>query len=58
MKKDVYPVCPICGEQCDTAYRDFWGNYVGCETCIELKDAWEEEECFWYEGNEKKNRLQ
>lgn len=40
-KKEVWPICPVCGEECDTVYRDRCGDYVGCEHCVESKDAWE-----------------
>ena len=34
-------VCPICGEECETIYKDKWGNVLGCEECVEVCDAWE-----------------
>lgn len=37
------PTCPICGEECDTLYRDNFGNIVGCDNCITSSDAWEED---------------
>ncbi len=45
-KEPVYPHCPICGEECDTIYRDNAADIVGCDACISAKDAWEEESCF------------
>ena len=36
------PVCPVCGESCDTFYRDKAGDVVGCENCVTSYDAWEE----------------
>lgn len=37
------PVCPVCGEGCDTVYRNADGDTVGCNRCITAYDAWEEE---------------
>jgi len=31
--------CPICGESCETIYKDTWGNIVGCDNCIITYDA-------------------
>ena len=45
-KEPEYPHCPICGEECDTVYKDNSGDIVGCEECISTSDAWEAEECF------------
>lgn len=45
-KEPVYPHCPICGEECDTIYRDNAGDIVGCGECISTTDAWEVEDCF------------
>ena len=39
---DVYPICPVCGLQCDTFYKDNDGDIVGCDQCITATDAWEE----------------
>lgn len=41
-----WPICPMCGEECDTVYRNKNLEIVGCEGCISWVDAWEEEECF------------
>lgn len=27
-------------------YKDRYGAYVGCDVCMETKDAWEVEDCF------------
>ena len=35
------PVCPICGNECSTLYRDSTG-IIGCENCVTELDAWEE----------------
>ena len=36
--------CPVCGKECDTIYKDRFGDEVGCENCIETMDAGE-----WYD---------
>lgn len=35
------PHCPRCGEECETLYRDRYGEVVGCENCVETLDAWD-----------------
>lgn len=35
------PRCPVCMAETDTYYRDYWGNIVGCDECIESIDAWD-----------------
>lgn len=35
------PVCPVCGEACDTIYFDMNGNAVGCNECLLARDAWD-----------------
>jgi len=45
-KEPRCPRCPICGEECETIYKDRYGAYVGCDVCMETKDAWEVEDCF------------
>ena len=45
-KEPHYPRCPICGEECETIYKDRYGAYVGCDVCMETKNAWEVEDCF------------
>lgn len=34
--------CPVCGEACETIYKDKWGNTLGCEECVTPTDAWED----------------
>jgi ribosomal protein L37AE/L43A len=34
------PKCPVCGEECETLYRDDL-EIVGCEHCIKEIDAYE-----------------
>ena len=40
------PRCPICGEICETVYKNKMGDIVGCEECLTAHDAIEEDECF------------
>ena len=40
-RDDFIPVCPICGEECDTVYLDADGDIVGCDQCISLVDAYD-----------------
>lgn len=35
------PRCPVCGESCDTIYRNAEGDVVGCNECLTAFDAWE-----------------
>ena len=35
------PVCPVCGEPCDSIYFDRNNDVVGCENCLTVRDAWE-----------------
>ena len=37
----TWPRCPVCGEECDTFYRDREGEIFGCENCVQTLDAWE-----------------
>lgn len=36
-----YPICPVCGEECETIYKARHGSVVGCDVCIETQDAWD-----------------
>lgn len=45
-QEEQTPVCPICGRECDYVYYDRDGEIIGCDCCIERKDAFECEECF------------
>ena len=33
--------CPLCGKECDTIYKDKFGQECGCENCIVIEDAWD-----------------
>lgn len=49
-KDPVYPKCPICGEDCCEVYiRD--EEIVGCDVCIECRDAQGFEECYPQKGD-------
>lgn len=39
-----YPRCPVCGSECEKIYRDKAGVLVGCDECMSVHDAWEDEE--------------
>lgn len=41
-----YPICPICGEECETIYRNSDYEIVGCDECMKTEDAWEVDDCF------------
>lgn len=45
-KEPRIPACPFCGEECETIYKDRFGRYVGCDQCVEQKDAWDVPDCF------------
>ena len=45
-REPVQPRCPICGEECETIYQNHLGNYVGCDVCTEIRDAWYVPDCF------------
>lgn len=42
----VEPICPVCGMECETVYKDCYGEILGCDCCLTAYDACEEEECF------------
>ena len=35
------PVCPVCGEECETIYTDINSEICGCENCLTEYDAWD-----------------
>ena len=39
------PVCPVCGRECNTVYKDCYHEILGCDECLTAFDAWDEEEC-------------
>ena len=48
---DPQPVCPICGEECETVYADMNGDVFACNCCLMEQDAWE-----WQEEEKERNR--
>lgn len=36
-----WPRCPVCCEECETLYKDQYGEVFGCNNCVETVDAWE-----------------
>ena len=38
--------CPICGEECETIYKDRYGDVFACNWCLDSMDAgdWAERE--------------
>ena len=45
-KEPEYPICPICGAECDEVYLGKDDDVVGCMECIKPANAWERGECF------------
>lgn len=39
-KDDEQPICPVCGRETDTYYKQD-GEIIGCGECIRRIDAWE-----------------
>ncbi len=40
------PICPVCGTECSTIYKNALGEIVGCNECVETYDAVDVDECF------------
>ena len=38
---DFIPICPVCGEECDTVNLDIDDEVVGCDLCITFEDAYD-----------------
>lgn len=36
--EDEYPVCPLCGEECDTMYTTACGDVLGCDCCVKAEE--------------------
>lgn len=36
------PICPVCGAETDTVYKNVYGDPVGCPECVTEVDAWAE----------------
>ena len=45
------PICPICGEECETIYADMYGNVFACDQCLIEQDAWQ-----WQEDQREADR--
>lgn len=41
-KPDRPQLCPLCGEETESVYKDRWGRIVGCPGCVEEVDEWPE----------------
>lgn len=41
-KPDQPRLCPMCGEETESVYKDRWGRIVGCPGCVEEVDEWPE----------------
>lgn len=39
----IFPVCPICGAEAQTFYKDATGDIFGCDECVRKVD-WSEME--------------
>ena len=37
-QEEELAVCPVCGEECETAYYDRYGDVVGCDCCLHRGD--------------------
>lgn len=47
----IYPRCPICGEECDSIYRqEETYEIIGCDNCIREIDATDVPECYPEKG--------
>lgn len=40
-KEPKYPLCPICGAETDTFYRNKDLDIIGCDECVSTVDAWD-----------------
>ena len=46
-KQESLPVCPVCGEECETVYTDLYDEVCGCENCLteyDSRDYFEDDE--------------
>ena len=44
--KQKEPICPVCGQACQTVYKGCYHEIIGCDECLTAYDAWDEDECF------------
>ena len=40
----VYPHCPVCGSECETLYKNKYGEVFACDECVKIQDAWDIQE--------------
>ena len=40
-KEPKTPICPVCGEECETIYQSYVGLILGCDNCIKPVNACE-----------------
>lgn len=45
-KEPRCPICPVCGEECETIYKTKNLDIAGCDLCVAAADAWEVPDCF------------
>ena len=38
-EQESLPVCPVCGEECETIYTDISSEVCGCENCLTEYDS-------------------
>lgn len=40
------PKCPVCNCEAREFYFGYWGDIIGCDGCVDVKDAaeWQEEQ--------------
>ena len=41
-----WPICPVCGKECETIYMDRDGEIFACDECLQTENAWECDKCF------------
>ena len=47
----IYPICPVCGGECESIYRLCkTAEIIGCDNCITEYDATDVPECFPEKG--------
>lgn len=45
-KEPEYPICPMCGRECEDIFFSADAEILGCDECVTSKTAWDVEECF------------
>ena len=41
-REEEQAVCPVCGEECETAYYDRYGDVMGCDCCLHRGDPYKD----------------